>query len=296
VTARLALGTAQFDGRYGRPAVAVDVTRIAHNLLDAAATLGIDTLDTAAGYGDSETLIGAYRWSGDAPRIVTKSPHPGADPPADWAGYFEAAATESLRRLERTSVYGYLCHSPTLFTDATDRARAVGAGLDRLRESGFCEKVGVSVYTRSEIDTILEAWRPDLIQLPLSVADQRLIQDGTLSRLAAEGIEVHARSVFLRGMLLRPVADLPAHLMALADRLKTIDDALGYNDANRARACLGFATTLPGVSRLVVGAENAEQLVELAQAAAGAPPDLDWDALALDEPSIVNPGLWPPSP
>lgn len=57
---RLALGTAQFGMRYG---VANRVGQVpageARRILERARTAGMDTLDTAAAYGASETLLGS---------------------------------------------------------------------------------------------------------------------------------------------------------------------------------------------------------------------------------------------
>ena len=70
---RLALGTAQFGLNYGiaNQTGQVPVNDVA-SILDAAAVAGIDTLDTAIAYGDSEERlgqIGVNRW-----QIVSKLP------------------------------------------------------------------------------------------------------------------------------------------------------------------------------------------------------------------------------
>ncbi|MFX3887000.1 hypothetical protein ACJBV2_10375, partial [Streptococcus suis] len=74
----------------------------------------------------------------------------------------------------------------------------------------LAQKVGISIYSRSQIDRedILEAI--DFVQLPFNVFDQRLKVDGFLKKLKEYDIEVHARSVFLQGLLLtNDVSKLP---------------------------------------------------------------------------------------
>ena len=39
------------------------------------------------------------------------------------------------------------------------------------------------------------------MQVPFSLLDQRLLQDGSLARLKDLGVEIHARSLFLQGLL-----------------------------------------------------------------------------------------------
>ena len=42
-----------------------------------------------------------------------------------------------------------------------------------------------------------------MIQFPISIFDQRFIQDGTLKFLKSKGIKLFARSIFLQGLLLK---------------------------------------------------------------------------------------------
>ena len=48
---------------------------------------------------------------------------------------------------------------------------------------------------------LAEQFRPDAMQVPFSLLDQRLLRDGSLSRLKELGVEIHARSIFLQGLL-----------------------------------------------------------------------------------------------
>ena len=59
-------------------------------------------------------------------------------------------------------------------------------------------KIGVSVYTPEELDKYIDDI--DIVQIPLSIADGRFLP--FLPKLRKRGVEIHARSVFLRGMLL----------------------------------------------------------------------------------------------
>ncbi len=77
----LALGTAQFGLTYGIANQNGQVTRSAAKaMLQLAADYGIDTLDTAIAYGESETCLGEVGTQGF--KLVTKLP---AVPP----GFFQ---------------------------------------------------------------------------------------------------------------------------------------------------------------------------------------------------------------
>ena len=55
-----------------------------------------------------------------------------------------------------------------------------------LRDRGLVKRLGVSIYTRADLDEVNYEIL-DLVQLPLSVYDQRLLNDGTIASLS--GVE-----------------------------------------------------------------------------------------------------------
>ncbi|MEM5627314.1 hypothetical protein AAHB47_28660 [Bacillus wiedmannii] len=52
----------------------------------------------------------------------------------------------------------------------------------------------------------------DMIQVPLNIFDQRLIYSGLLQKLKTKGIEIHARSPYLQGLLLMDAEKIPDYL------------------------------------------------------------------------------------
>src|SRR5579871_3835584 len=105
---RLALGTAQLGQRYGitnrsgQPA-----WEEARGIVDHARTAGIDTVDTAIVYGDSEAILGRVGIGGL--RIVTKLPALPQEE-ADVSGGVRAQVTGSLSRLRCGRLYALMLH------------------------------------------------------------------------------------------------------------------------------------------------------------------------------------------
>ena len=60
------------------------------------------------------------------------------------------------------------------------------------------KRAGISVYTPEQLMRVID--EIDIVQIPLNIADRRFIP--YLPFLRERGIEIHARSVFLRGELL----------------------------------------------------------------------------------------------
>lgn len=288
---KLGIGTVQFGLRYG---VANEGGKTgeaeARRIVELAVAAGCRTVDTAAAYGDSEDVLGRIL-PGEVPfHIVTKTAPLGGKPIDDAAeSEFRAAVERSLHRLGRTSVYGLLAHHPAdLLVDGGHRLYRV---LSEMRERGVAQRIGASVYDRQQIDALLQRFDLDLVQLPLSVLDQRLLRDGTLDRLKDRGIEIHVRSVFLQGLLLMAPHQWPAYFAPLGERLATWRDRLTASRRSAAGAAFAFAAGLPQVDCVIVGFDRADQLAELLADPSGPLPFIA-DDLACDDPAFVNPGLW----
>lgn len=280
MTARLGLGTAQFGLAYGiantrgRPSDA-EVTAV----LDAAVDGDIALLDTAPAYGDAERRLGAFA-SGSLP-IVTKT-SVGLDA--------RASLVASLAHLRRERVHALLVHDRHALLGAD--GDALFAALVDLREAGLAAKVGVSVYHPHEADALLARYPLQVVQLPLNGLDQRAHTSGLLGRLAARGVEVHARSPFLQGLLLLAPEHVPAALAAARAPLVAFRARARELGLTPLQAALGFARAIPGVDVVVVGVDGVAQLREVVAAAPPVSPD-DWIDLASPDLDVIDPSRWP---
>ncbi|NOT95777.1 MAG: aldo/keto reductase [Nitrospira sp.] len=284
---RLALGTAQFGLPYGIANQAGQVTRpAARAMLDIAAANGIDTLDTAIAYGESETCLGEVGVQGF--KLVTKLPAipAGCDGIRGWV---QAQVNASLARLGVKAVYGLLLHRPDQLLDAG--GAAIYQALQSLKEAGLVQKVGVSVYAPSELEALIPRYRFDLIQAPFNLVDRRVQSTGWLRRLKDEGIEVHTRSVFLQGLLLMSQTVRPEKFSPWSELWNTWDEWLSRYRVSAVQACLAFPLSVSESDRVVVGADSVSQLEQIVSAAASAA-SIDFPDLSCNEETLINPARW----
>lgn len=206
---QLCLGTAQFGLAYGvtNTAGQVDRGEVAR-LLAVASRSGVRWLDTAQAYGEAETVLGACLPHDHRFALVSKLPAQSAESfTASTELAWEADLRQSLRRLGCASLDGFLLHQAAdLLRPDADRLLA---WLQSLRQRGLVRRVGVSIYGGAELER-LPLDQLQLVQLPLSLYDQRPLQDGTVAKLQRQGIAIHARSLYLQGLLLAPADQWPA--------------------------------------------------------------------------------------
>lgn len=283
---KLALGTVQFGLDYGIANQGGAVAQPeAAAILEQAKTLGIDTLDTAAAYGESEAVLGRLGTEGFA--IVTKLPGLPLDC-ADAGSWVQEQLQVSLARLGTTHLSGLLLHKPADLHG--EQGEALYNGLLEARSSGLAAKIGVSIYDPAELDALCARYDFDLVQAPFNILDTRMVDSGWADRLQQRGIELHLRSAFLQGLLLMPADKRPQRFDRFASVWEFWEAWLRESVLTPVQACIRAALACPQASKVVVGVDSRAHLLEIAAAAQGALSALPaWPPF---DPALVNPSAW----
>lgn len=286
---KLALGGAQFGLAYGVSNQSGQISRkAACGIVGLARVAGVDTIDTAIAYGDSEACLGEVG-VGDF-RIVTKLPIMPVDTP-EVGKWVRVQLQGSLARLRVSRVHGLMLHKADQLLGAHGRALAVA--LRQAQQEGMVVKVGISIYDPEQLAAIMPVFSPDIVQAPLNLLDRRLESSGWLQRLHDAGVEVHTRSTFLQGLLLMDQAAMPPRFMRWIDLWQTWQAWLETQGVSATRACLQYPLSLHQVDRVIVGVSTVAEwrilLEEATMSTAGANvlPDL-----ICTDPDLINPSAW----
>ena len=283
----IALGTVQFGLPYGVANQTGQVDEFeGAQIIEHARAAGIDTIDTAIGYGDSEQRLGEIGIADM--RVVTKLPAipAGCD---DVRGWVLDAVRQSIQRLKVPRLYALLLHQPQALL--APGGQVLYNALQELKVLGEVRKVGVSIYSPDELTLTMDKFPLDIVQTPLNVIDRKLITSGWLERLVQQGTEVHARSIFLQGLLLMSKERRPTYFDRWNNLWQMWDQWLSTQNLTALQACLGFATSQPGINRVVVGVDSLSQFEEILQARqfiSGPVPS----EIASNDPLLVNPLSW----
>jgi aryl-alcohol dehydrogenase-like predicted oxidoreductase len=283
---QLGLGTVQFGLDYGvANTTGQTPEHEVQRILRVAAAGGVSVLDTAAAYGGSEAVLGRLLESGHGFEVVTKiRPLQGKFRSGDVRTSLEG----SLERLGMGHVHGLLVHHACDLLGPCGKMLFVE--LESLRDQGLVDLVGASIYDATEMDALLDRYDVDLVQVPLNVLDQRLLSGGQLARLAARGVQVHVRSIFLQGLLLMDPASLNPYFEPIRGHLAAWRKTLAEQGLTPAQGALAFARSLDA-DVVLVGVEDSAQLAaNIADFAAAA--DLDFAPFALDDDKYVDPSKW----
>jgi aryl-alcohol dehydrogenase-like predicted oxidoreductase len=264
------------------------VRRLLHDALDA----GLDVVDTAECYGDSEALIGeALAGRRRDVRLFTKCGHYEGTGRDDWRpASLERSIARSLERLRTDHVDLLQLH--TCSEDDLRRGDVIEVA-ERARARGQARFVGYS-GDGPAARLAVECGRFDTLQTSLNVADQEAI-DLTLPLARARGMGVIVK---------RPIAnaawragrrpDNPYHHVYW-DRLQRLDyDFLRRPPAESIATALRFTAAVPGVHTLIVGTTRPGRWRENAAGLGDGPmPPAEFEAIrarwrAVAEPSWIG--------
>jgi aryl-alcohol dehydrogenase-like predicted oxidoreductase len=264
--AELVLGSVQLGLSYGAANKTGKPSRAAAlKMVKRAVDAGIDKIDTARAYGESEDRLGEALRARHAVRTITKlSPlnNLAADASRDDVRTaVDASIAESLAALQRDKLDCLLLHR------ASHMSAFDGAVWERLverLEDGSVMALGVSVQSPEEAATALDCADVHHIQLPFNLLDWRWREAGVIDRIRArEHITVHVRSVFLQGLLAAnepaiwpPIRGVDAR--AIVKTLATL--AKDYGRESAADLCVAYARGQDWVDGVVVGMETEDQL------------------------------------
>lgn len=243
---KIGLGTVQFGLNYGinnlngRPNS--DSIR---TILDLAEENGIDVLDTAADYGDSEKTIGEIAKPGRF-KVVTKVSK--TSEPA-------VSLRLSLQLLRTKNVYAFLFHDFQQFASQP----GLWAQMIASKNQGLVQKIGFSLYYPAELEKLLaEKISFDIVQVPYNIFDQRF--GSYFEHLKKMNVEIHVRSIFLQGLVFLDLKKLNPFFEPLRKKLERLQGIANANNKSLEGICLSFANSDPHIDRIVIGVDSAENL------------------------------------
>lgn len=298
----LALGTVelgkdygiQVAGDYGKPS-----TYEAIQLVHAALGQGINFIDTARAYGESETVLGqALRGRRDqvvlATKVVTHDAGGSVFTGATLEKQMWASLETSLKALQTDYVDLWQIHNVDRgVLDQQDRIQSV---FEEVQRKGYVRAVGGSTYGVSTPKQAIEQDMFDTLQVTYSVLDQRLA-DQVFALAKAKHIGIIVRSILLQGALTERADHLPDHLYLLKKRSrqfrKLTEDVAPH--LKPAQLAIAFGVAHPDIAAVLVGVRTAAELAEDIEAVAvDIPPDLlaHLYQLRLDQADLLNPGTW----
>jgi aryl-alcohol dehydrogenase-like predicted oxidoreductase len=283
----LILGTATFNNKYGiSNADKVQGRRQIREIIITAQRLGINEFDTAPAYGNAEYFLGRFLSKEIEAKVSSKI----SIDNSTSVNLILNSVKKSLMKTKTKKLKNLFLHAPEVLFSA--KAKETINGLKEALALDLTERIGASVYS---LDTLLRVKEifPELntFQVPENICDQRMLNSKHILDLSEENNTFIVRSIFLQGLLLMPLSDIPKYLVKSKNSLLHLDAFSKSLDVSRLDLCLAYGKAIPWASGLIVGAASPSQLQEIIKSNIGLPKEWYTKIYTLPD-GILDPRRW----
>lgn len=289
---KLVLGTAQFgldygiNNAHGKPSIQT-ITKI----IDYALSNGVEFLDTAQAYGNSEEQIGvALKELKKSAKIITKL-HPNLDPTNEKACF--EAIVDSCKRCSQKQLWGLMLHRSEWLDQWHN---GLGQALLKAKKEGLVSHLGISVYTPQQANQLFQFPELDIIQLPFNAWSSDFVNNSFLSEAADKSILCFFRSIYLQGALLMSQKAIKEKIPQASKIAKAWQKLCKH--LNMSAQVLAMRYALSYHAPIVIGVDNLEQLKDNLVLLSQSP--LNYEMIQeiqktlhpFSTEKITNPALW----
>lgn len=289
MTNKLILGTVQFGLDYGiNNTLGKPTTQNIKNILDVAYANGINILDTAEAYGNSQEQIGEYhKNSPNTFNVITKF----SSSVTNLSENILERVQQNIKLLNINKLYCYMFHS---FKDFITYFSTFKNDLIQLQNNGLIQKLGVSVYTNVELESVLQTPEIQVVQLPFNLLDNDTKRGQTLKKAQEKGVEIHTRSAFLQGLFFKSLHEIPEKLKPLQPYLEKIEAIKKELSLSTETISIQYPLQKTYINNVLIGVDSVGQLQSniknsIAKVAIA---EADIDAINVKENLLLNPSNW----
>ena len=137
-----------------------------------------------------------------------------------------------------------------------------------LKKKKLTKMIGVSVYDPSDLKTVFSKFRPDIVQFPLNIFDERFIKSNCFGYLKKKKITIQIRSIFLQGILLKENKFIQNKKLNknLKVKISEFNNWCKYKKISKLNACINFVSKIKGIKIVTIGVNNSLELKQVLKA------------------------------
>jgi aryl-alcohol dehydrogenase-like predicted oxidoreductase len=255
---KFAIGTAQFKKNYGILKNHIQKKEIKKIL--SIKLKKIDFVDTALSYGNSRFYLKKYL--NNKIKIITKLDKLNSKNPENIIKEIERKVIHNFKIFKNKQLYAILFH------DELDalwlKNKIIQKKIFELKKKKYFKKIGVSCYDYKLIKKYLSFYSFDIFQLPLNIFNIFPKKINELNKLKRNyNFQIHARSVFLQGVLLKDHTDLPKPLYKLKYYIKNFNKFIEKKKQHLENYLISSIDNLGLVDCIIIGVKNSKELIKL---------------------------------
>jgi aryl-alcohol dehydrogenase-like predicted oxidoreductase len=284
---KIALGTANFGQKYGLAGKIIKSDKKIKKIIQFANNSKIKLIDTSNNYGSSETLLGNNNLKNF--KIITKLKISNDEKKSNnLENIVFNKVEESLLKLNIKKLYAILLHeSNDLKSNKRHKLIKV---LKKLKKRNLVSKIGISIYNPKELNFIWPFWKPDIVQCPFNILDRRIYESGWLKKLKKNKTEIHVRSIFLQGLLLKNEKSMPRKFKKWKNIFKKWNNYCKKENISKVQGCINFIKLFKKISFVIIGFEDIKQVKNIISYFKN--DRKSYTTIACNDIRLIDPRLW----
>ena len=173
----------------------------------------------------------------------------------------------------------------------TNKKKEIFKLLEDLKTNNKIKKIGYSIYDLNELKYLKKIKKIDLVQLPINIFDQNLVIGNKLAFLKKRKIEIHARSIFLQGLIFLDLANTEKVLGNKSSKIIKF-----YNEFSsiekRLFHCINFIKNCKLIDKAVVGVTSFLEFRTLIDNFERKKIKTNYKSFIIRDRRIIRPFLW----
>jgi len=287
---KFCIGSAQIGSNYGLLNNKVDKKNLS-KILKFSKKNKINYIDTAISYRNSHKILSSYNIKNF--KLITKFKLPKTIKKHEVRNYVYNEAIKSKKYLKINQIYGFLIHN---ILDLINFPNEINLAFQDLKNDKIIIKNGISIYSESEIDKIIEYFSPDIIQVPVNILNQQFLKSKKLKNLKKKNkILIFVRSIFLQGVLLMEKNYILANKnisLRLKRKLIEWNFWCDKKKITKLEACLNLIKNQNILDVLIVGFDSLIQFKETIRHFNKKKYPLNLNKFDLKNKKLADPRLW----
>mgnify|MGYP001248845103 CR=1 FL=1 len=249
---KLIIGSANFTQMYGAHKKKVSSKEIT-KILDLAKKNNIYKIDTAESYLKNKCI---FKKINKKFQFITK-----IQPDNNWTSldYCKKELLGHFQKFNKNSIKILLFHDDKILFKKN--GPVIFQNIETFKKKYF-DKIGISIYETKKLNYLTKTYNIDVIQFPYNILDNSIIYSGWLKKLKNRGIEVHARSIFLQGLLVNKLIYKKKYFKKWKNLFSKWYKYLDVYNISPIDYCLNDAT-LYEFDQIIIGINNYDHLNEI---------------------------------
>ncbi len=255
---KICLGSANFGSNYGYKNNKLKIKDL-KKIIEKAKKENIKFFDTAFSYKNSEKNLGKF--ASKSFEIITKIPKVPSSK-TNIKKWIKITINKSFKNLKKAKIYGILIHDIKVLENKK-KAKIILEYLEELKNKNKIKKIGISVYSLKELKKCFKVYNFQIVQFPFNIFDNRIIKSKLILKLKKKNVELHARSIFLQGLLLEDSKFFEKKFKTHKKKIIIFEKWIKKNNLNKLQACIKFAFNTKIIDKFVIGFSKYDQFIEI---------------------------------